>query len=53
MRFFRNLSVGRKLAASAALAILLLAAMVGLVERELALVREQQTAERGAVAARL
>jgi len=52
MRFFRNLSVGRKLAASAALAILLLAAMVGLVERELALVREQQTAERGAVAAR-
>ncbi|MDO9711319.1 methyl-accepting chemotaxis protein [Paracraurococcus lichenis] len=51
MRLFRNLSVGRKLAASAALAILLLAGLVLVVERELAASREQLLAERKAVAA--
>ena len=52
MRLFRNLSVGRKLAASAVLAILLLGGLVLLVQRELAAAAEQQQAERQAVQAR-
>jgi methyl-accepting chemotaxis protein len=52
MRLFRNLSVGRKLAASAILAILLLGGLVLLVQRELAAAGEQQQAERQAVQAR-
>ncbi len=46
MRLFRDLSIGRKLAASACLAILLLGALVVLVQRELSVEREQQAAER-------
>ena len=42
MRLFRNLSVGRKLAASAILAILLLGGLVLVVQRELAAARDQQ-----------
>ena len=52
MRFFRNLSVGRKLALSAGVALLLLGALIGLVTRENAMVTEQQAAERRAAAAR-
>ncbi|MDB5379915.1 MAG: hypothetical protein JWR00_4361 [Rubritepida sp.] len=52
MRFFRDLSVGRKLATSAALAVLLLTMLVLLVTRESGQVDEQQMAERQAVAAR-
>ncbi|WPB87308.1 methyl-accepting chemotaxis protein [Sediminicoccus rosea] len=52
MRFFRNLSVGRKLAISAGVALLLLGALIGLVTRENAQVAEQQAAERRAAAAR-
>src|SRR4051812_4210694 len=52
MRLFRNLSVGRKLAASAILAILLLGGLVLLVQRELTGARDQQAAEREAVQAR-
>ncbi|MCB4824109.1 methyl-accepting chemotaxis protein [Roseicella aerolata] len=51
MRLLRDLSIGRKLAASATLAILLLGALVVLVQRELAAVQVQQAAERQAVAA--
>ncbi|MBS7788657.1 HAMP domain-containing protein [Roseococcus sp. SDR] len=52
MRFFRNLSVGRKLALSAGVALLLLGALIGLVTRENTQVAEQQAAERRASAAR-
>ena len=52
MRFFRDLSVGRKLATSAAIAVLLLGTLVLLVTREGGRVDEQQVAERQAVAAR-
>ncbi|MFC7473688.1 methyl-accepting chemotaxis protein [Dankookia sp. GCM10030260] len=52
MRLFRNLSVGRKLAASAILAILLLGGLVLLVQRELAAAGDQQAAERETVQAR-
>jgi methyl-accepting chemotaxis protein len=52
MRFFRDLSVGRKLATSAGLAVLLLGMLVFLVTRESGHVDEQQRAERQAVAAR-
>jgi methyl-accepting chemotaxis protein len=52
MRFFRNLSVGRKLALSAGVALLLLGALIGLVTQENAQVAEQQAAERRAAAAR-
>ncbi|WP_431302293.1 methyl-accepting chemotaxis protein [Sediminicoccus sp. BL-A-41-H5] len=52
MRFFRNLSVGRKLALSAGVALLLLGVLIGLVTRENAMVTEQQAAERRAAAAR-
>ena len=41
MRLFHNLSVGRKLAASAILAILLLGGLVLVVERELAAAQDQ------------
>ncbi|WP_043337680.1 methyl-accepting chemotaxis protein [Belnapia moabensis] len=51
MRLFRDLSVGRKFAASAILAVLLLIGMVGLVRRDLGLAREQSVAERAAIAA--
>lgn len=52
MRLFRNLSVGRKLAASAMAAILLLVGLVGLVQMQLESAGTQQEAERRAVAAR-
>jgi methyl-accepting chemotaxis protein len=51
MRLFRNLSVGRKLAASAAAAILFLALLVGVVQVQLEAAGTQQEAERRAVAA--
>ncbi|TDH63784.1 HAMP domain-containing protein [Dankookia rubra] len=51
MRLFRNLSVGRKLAASAILAILLLGGLVLLVQGQLAAAGAQQQAERQAVQA--
>ncbi|MBK1659336.1 methyl-accepting chemotaxis protein [Paracraurococcus ruber] len=51
MRVFRNLSIGRKLAASAAVAILLLGALVVLVQRDLSEVQRQQDAERMALGA--
>jgi methyl-accepting chemotaxis protein len=53
MRFFRNLSVGRKLALSAGVALLLLGALVVLVTRENAKLSDQQAAERRAAEARL
>jgi len=53
MRFFRNLSVGRKLGLSAGVALLLLGTLVGLVTRESAQVAALQGAEREAAAARL
>jgi len=52
MQFFRSLSVGKKLAASALLAILMLGGLVGLVSHELGAAREQLAAERTAIAAR-
>jgi methyl-accepting chemotaxis protein len=52
MRFFRNLSVGRKLALSAGVALLLLGGLVALVTRENAKVSAAQAAERQAAAAR-
>ncbi|TCZ56296.1 methyl-accepting chemotaxis protein [Roseicella aquatilis] len=52
MRLFRDLSVGGKLAASAALAILLLGGLVLLVTRELGAAQEQLMAERQALEAR-
>ncbi|MBL6079759.1 HAMP domain-containing protein [Belnapia sp. T18] len=51
MRLFRDLSVGRKFAASAILAVLLLVGMVGLMRRDLGLAHEQGVAERAAIAA--
>ncbi len=48
MRLFRDLSVGRKFAASAILAVLLLLGMVGLVRRDLALAHDQREAEHAA-----
>jgi methyl-accepting chemotaxis protein len=51
MRLFRDLSVGRKFAASAILAVLLLVGLVGLVRRDLGLAHEQALAERAAIAA--
>lgn len=53
MRFFRNLSVGRKLALSAGVTLLLLGVLVALVTREGGLLAEQQAAERRAAAARV
>ncbi len=53
MRFFRNLSVGRKLAASALFALLLIVALVTLVRLEAATVAEQQAAQARAIEARL
>ena len=44
MRLFRNLSVGRKLAASAAAAILFLALLVGVVQVQLEAAGTQQEA---------
>ena len=52
MRFFKNLSVGRKLAASAAATILLLIGLVGMVLVQLHRADGQLEAERRAVAAR-
>ncbi|WP_421989838.1 methyl-accepting chemotaxis protein [Roseococcus sp.] len=52
MQFFRDLSVGRKLATSVGVAVLLLAALILLVTRESGHVHEQQEAEHRAVAAR-
>jgi methyl-accepting chemotaxis protein len=52
MRFFPNLSVGRKLALSAGVALLLLGTLVTLVTRESGMVADQQAAERRAAAAR-
>ena len=49
MRLFRDLSVGRKFAASALLAVLLLTGMVGLVRRDLDFVRQQREAEHAAL----
>ncbi len=51
MRFFQNLSVGRKLAASASLAILMLTLLVVLVSHELAGAASQSDAADQAVAA--
>ena len=51
MRFFQNLSVGRKLAASASLAILMLTLLVVLVSRELEGAAEQRDSADHAVAA--
>ncbi len=51
MRFFQNLSVGRKLAASASLAILMLTMLVVLVSRELAGAADQRQAADQAMAA--
>ena len=53
MRFFRNQSVGRKLALSAGVALLLLGMLVGLVTRGSEQVAVRQGAEREAAAARL
>ncbi|MFC7538337.1 hypothetical protein ACFQU2_01230 [Siccirubricoccus deserti] len=53
MRLFRNLSVGRKLAASVTLAVLLLAGLVGVVTLKLAQADAQRTEERHAAAAQL
>ncbi len=53
MRLFRNLSVGRKLAVSAGLAIILLGGLVGLVHQQVAATATEQAAEREAVAAQL
>lgn len=53
MRFFRDLSVARKLALSAGVTLLLLAGLVTLVTREGAEVAAAQAAERRAAAARL
>lgn len=53
MRFFRNLSVGRKLAMSAGVALLLLGGLVTLVTLENATVERAQAAERRAAEARL
>ena len=53
MRFFRDLSVGRKLALSACVTLLLLAGLVALVTRENTQVAVQQAAERRAATARL
>jgi methyl-accepting chemotaxis protein len=53
MRLFSNLSVGRKLAASAIAAVLLLGGMVGLVHHQLGDLDRQQAAERGAGAAQV
>lgn len=52
MRFFRDLSVGRKLASSAGLAAMLLAALVLLVTMQGGKVNEEKLAERQAVVAR-
>ncbi|MBS7811442.1 methyl-accepting chemotaxis protein [Roseococcus pinisoli] len=52
MRFFRDLSVGRKLATSAGLAALLLAGLVLLVTLESRRVNEENQAERQAIVAR-
>ncbi len=51
MRFFQNLSVGRKLAASASMAILMLTMLVVLVSLELGGAAEQRSAADQAVAA--
>ncbi|MDI3306200.1 MAG: methyl-accepting chemotaxis protein [Acetobacteraceae bacterium] len=51
MRFFRNLSVGRKLAGSVLAAILLMVGLVGLVQMQLESAGTQQEAERRALAA--
>ncbi|WP_424812047.1 methyl-accepting chemotaxis protein [Roseococcus sp. YIM B11640] len=51
MRFFRDLSVGRKLAASAGVAVVLLAALVLIVSQLGSRLREGQAAEQRAVAA--
>ncbi|MEI6161853.1 MAG: hypothetical protein WCP77_18610, partial [Roseococcus sp.] len=53
MRFFRDLSVGRKLAVSAGVALLLLGGLVTLVTRENEQVAAEQAAERRAADARL
>jgi methyl-accepting chemotaxis protein len=53
MRFFRDLSVGRKLALSAGVALVLLCALVTLVTLENTKVAEEQAAERRAAEARL
>ena len=53
MSLFRDLSVGRKLAASVILAVLLLGGMVWMVSLNLNAAHEQQAAERTAVAAQL
>ncbi|MBX9751767.1 MAG: HAMP domain-containing protein [Roseococcus sp.] len=53
MRFFRDLSVGRKLAVSAGVALLLLGGLVTLVTRENAQVAAEQASERRAAEARL
>lgn len=52
MRFLRDLSVGRKLAASAGVALLLLGVLVALVTQESGKAADGQTAERQAKAAR-
>jgi methyl-accepting chemotaxis protein len=51
MRFFRNLSVARKLAAGSLLILLLLGALVALVVRQGGVAASEQAAERRAVAA--
>jgi methyl-accepting chemotaxis protein len=53
MRLFRNLSVGRKLAASVTLAVMLLAGLVGVVTLKLAQADAQRAEERQAAAAQL
>jgi methyl-accepting chemotaxis protein len=53
MRFFRDLSVGRKLAASALFALLLILGLVTLVRLQAATVAEQQAAQGRAIEARL
>jgi methyl-accepting chemotaxis protein len=53
MRLFRNLSVGRKLAASVTLAVMLLSGLVGVVTLKLAQADAQRAEERQASAAQL
>jgi methyl-accepting chemotaxis protein len=53
MRVFRDLSVGRKLALSAGVALLLMGGLVALVSQESAQLTVQQEAERRAAAARM
>ncbi|WP_149537530.1 methyl-accepting chemotaxis protein [Siccirubricoccus phaeus] len=53
MRFFRNLSVGKKLAASVLVAVLLLSALVGIVSIKLDQAAGQLEVERGAKSAQL